>query len=351
MMKIRELGQSLSGLGALLLLVLLASACARQAALVHPRDSFTILNLSDTHLCDLDGYHPTLVEKRKHYGNGRDPLKRALTAQAKRTGADAIVVTGDVIDFYEGTTAKGELRAGQIKNFASLARRARVPLWLTLGNHDISTHAVNEAAESKTSQLHAQKARAKWIRQVDCFREGTYYYRDVLVGASSWRLYFLDDAYRLKGDPIGSLWDRAQLDWLENELNQLSGRKAILFFHIPLPVGDTNGDGVKFPAPPKGWPFPDTYENGVFKILNDHPSVVAAFVGHNHKNVVEEIPLPAGHRILQVETGAFAADPTNWRTITLTENAISVSRPGGLAVEEAVELGEASIQVLSVPSE
>ena len=342
MIQIRQLTQSLSRFSGLLLLVMLAAACARQTALVHPTPSFTILHLTDTHLCQLDRYHPTLIEKRKHYGKGHDPLKRVLTVQTRKIGADAVVVTGDVVDFYEGTTAKGDLRAGQIEYFAPLAGRAHVPLWLVLGNHDISTHAVNEKAESKTAQLRAQMARAAWIRQIRCFREGTYYYRDVQVGAASWRLYFLDNAYRLTGDPAGNLWDRPQLDWLENELNQLSGRKAILFFHIPLPVGDTNGDGVSFPPPPKGWPFPDSYEKGVFKILNEHPSVVAAFVGHNHKNIIEDIPLPSGHKITQVETGAFAAAPTNWRAITLTENAVAISKPGDLAVEKTIELRTAS---------
>jgi len=341
-MQIRQLPLPLSRFSSLLLLVLLAAACARQMALVHPTPSFTILHLSDTHLCRLDGYHPTLIEKRKHYGKGHDPLRRALTVQTRKIGVDAVVVTGDVVDFYEGTTVKRGLRAGQIEYFSPLAARVHVPLWLALGNHDISTHAAEEGAQSKTAQLRAQMARAAWIRQIGCYREGTYYYRDVRVGAASWRLYFLDNAYRLTDEPAGHLWDRPQLDWLENELNQSSGRKAILFFHIPLPVGDTNGDGVSFPPPPKGWPFPDTYKKGVFKILNDHPSVVAAIVGHNHKNIIEDIPLPAGHTITQVETGAFAAAPTNWRAITLTENAVAISKPGDRTVEKTIEPGTAS---------
>ena len=151
----------------------------------------------------------------------------------------------------------------------------------------------------------------------------------------------MDDAYRVTDDPSGCLWDRPQLDWLANDLNQSPGRRAILFFHIPLPVGDTNGDGVSFPAPPKGWPFPDTYKKGIFKILNEHPSVVVAFVGHNHKNVIEDILLPAGHKFTQVETGAFAANPANWRAITLTDHTVAISKPGDLAVEKTIELGTA----------
>ncbi|MCX8037938.1 MAG: metallophosphoesterase [Candidatus Sumerlaeia bacterium] len=307
--------------------LLLVVGCARHTALVHRDSSFTLLHLTDTHLCHLDQYHPTLIEKRKHYGNGREPLLRALTAGARKAGADAIVITGDLIDFFEGTTAKGDVRAGQVERFVRTASRARVPLWLTLGNHDISTHVIGGKGESRPNQLRAQVARAAWIRQMDCFREGTGYFRDVRVGSRLWRLYFLDASYRAADEPTGNLWDRPQLDWLANELRQSPERTAILFFHIPLPVGDTNGDGDSFPVP-KVWPLPDTYQKGIFKILNDHPSVVAAFVGHNHKNIIEDIPLPAGHSVAQVETGAFAADPKNWRTITLTENALIISKPG-----------------------
>jgi hypothetical protein len=53
---------------------------------------------------------------------------------------------------------------------------------------------------------------------MECFRDGTYYYKDITVGSSAWRLYFLDDGYYLEDDPYGNLWDAAQLYWLENEL-------------------------------------------------------------------------------------------------------------------------------------
>lgn len=327
----------------LALSVVLTAACSRTEQTAKQNDSFTILHLSDTHVCQLTGARPQLVEKRQRYEKDYESLYRVLTVLPERVGADAVAITGDMVDSWEIESAEGNLRANQVERFAAAASPVRVPLWLTLGNHDIRTHAVSQRIESRkgnpsTLQPHAEAARAAWTRWMPCFRDGTYYFKDIQVGQTPWRLYFLNDGYYLDDDPIGNLWDIAQLYWLENELDKTPDRKAILFFHIPLPANDINGDGIHFKKPPEGWPFSDTYDKGIFKILNDHPSVVAAFVGHNHDNIVEDIPLPAGHRLTQVETGAFALKTDNWRVIKLRERELSISKPGSKTIEKVVEL-------------
>jgi len=332
----------------LALSVFLMAACSRTEPTAQQKDSFRILHLSDTHVCQLAGARPQLVEKRQRYDKDFESLYRVLTVLPEQVRADAVAITGDLVDSWEIESAEGNLRTNQVDRFAAAASPVRIPLWLTLGNHDIRTHAVSQRIESRkgnpsTLQPHAEAARAAWTRWMPCFRDGTYYFKDIQVGQTPWRLYFLDDGYYLDDDPIGNLWDVAQLYWLENELDKTPDRKAILFFHIPLPMDDTNGDGIRFRKPPEGWPFADSYQKGIFKILNEHPSVVAAFVGHNHENIIEDFALPAGHRLTQVETGAFALKTDNWRVIELRERELSISKPGSTDAEKVLEFSGSGI--------
>jgi 3',5'-cyclic AMP phosphodiesterase CpdA len=335
-------------LKALLLWVLPVSAWAVAQPAVAQGSRFTVIHLSDTHVCQLEGVHPKLAQSRQRYGAGFEPLRLALTTLPPRVGADAVAITGDLVDSWEIESPAGDLRADQIDRFVLAAADTPVPVWLTLGNHDIRTHAVSQRIVSRqgnpgTLQPHAEAARAAWIRRAESFRGGTYYFRDIQVGATPWRLYFLNNGYYPDDDLVGDFWDLAQLHWLEFELDKTPGRKSILFFHVPLHVHDTNGDGVRFKEPPAGWPFPDTHERGLLRILNQHPSVVAAFVGHGHKNIIEDIPLPAGHVVTQVETGAFALNRENWRVIEVSERRISISKPGNTGTERTVELAEAGV--------
>lgn len=331
--------------GFLLAWALSASAPALAQPTAAQGSRFAILHLSDTHICQLEGVHPKLAQGRQRYGSGFEPLRLALTALPPRVGAGAVAITGDLVDSWEIESPAGDLRTDQIDRFVLATANTPVPLWLTLGNHDIRTHAVSQRIESRpgnpgTLQPHAEAARAAWIRRAESFRAGTYYFRDLQVGAAPWRLYFLNNGYYSDDDQIGDFWDMAQLQWLEFELDKTPGRKAILFFHVPLPVHDTNGDGVRFKEPPAGWPGPDTYERGLLKILNQHPAVVAAFVGHGHNNIIEDIPLPAGHSVTQVETGAFALNRDNWRVIEIFEQRIAISQPGDMVTERTIEVAK-----------
>jgi 3',5'-cyclic AMP phosphodiesterase CpdA len=236
-----------------------------------------------------------------------------------------VVITGDLLDFYEAPAEKGAMRAGEVEAFAQLVRSSAVPLWLVAGNHDLSSYWF-QGTEFMSGRHNAQQARATWIRNVRGFENGTWYSLIRRVGKTTYRLLFLDNAYG--ADVPGDLADQAQLSWLNWQLAQGKGDTNLIFMHIPLTVGDTNGDGVRFSAPPPGWPFPDTYQRGLMKILNENPSVVALFVGHQHRNVIEDMPFPAGHRITQIQTGNLQVDSGNWRVVSLTEKEMSVSAPG-----------------------
>lgn len=301
-------------------------------------DKLTIVHISDTHICDLTGYEPYFQERREHYGNGQEPLKRFLETIPSQQNADAVVLTGDIIDFFEARAISGQMLDGQIEQFASLYELSPVPFFMALGNHDIASYWVQDDSKIEYTQVYSQRARAAWSRNISCFKNGTYYAKRFKIGEQLYRFIFLDDGYYLKDDVMGNLWDKQQLDWLDNQLSDGKDEVAVLFTHIPIPVGDTNGDGIAFPTPPEGWPAEETYESGIMKILNTHSSIVAIFVGHNHMNVIEEIPFPSGHKITQVETGAFGRDPNNWRVIKIAENNISVSDAGGSNIGRIINI-------------
>ncbi len=286
----------------------------------------TFIHVSDTHLCKLDGLDRRFIEKRKQYGQGYGVWKRFLETVPRKVKADAVAITGDLIDFYEAQTGNGTMRAEEIRSFAKLVRSSSLPLWLALGNHDLGSYWF-EGDDYLNGRHNTQKARAAWIRNVPCFENGTWYSLIRRIGAANYRMIFLENGYREDGIP-GDLVDQTQLAWLQWQLAQGKEDTNIILMHIPLPVGDTNGDGIRFSPPPGGWPFPDTYQRGLMRVLNENPSVVALLVGHQHRNVIEDIPFPAGHRITQIQTGNLQVDPKNWRVVRLTENEVSVSSPG-----------------------
>ena len=285
----------------------------------------TFVHISDIHVCNLAGLDSRFVERRKHFGNGPETLRRFLESVPAEAQADAVVITGDLLDFYEAPAGDGVTRAGEVESFAQLVRASPIPLWLVTGNHDLSSYWF-QGAEFLSGQHNAQQARAAWIRNVRGFENGTWYSLIRRVGKTTYRLIFLDNSYG--ADVPGDLSDRAQLAWLNWQLAHGKGDTNLIFMHIPLTVGDTNGDGIRFNVPPSGWPFPDTYQRGLMKILNENPSVAALFVGHQHRNVIEDMPFPAGHRITQIQTGNLQVDSGNWRVVRLTEDEIGVSAPG-----------------------
>lgn len=288
--------------------------------------ALTLVHISDTHVCNLAGLDSRFIEKRQHFGKGREVLTLFLESVPGKTGADAVVITGDLTDFYEAQASDGTMRSGQIEAFAELVGSSPVPVWLTPGNHDEASYWF-DGTQYLNGQHNAQKARAAWTRNLPCFKHGTWYSIIRRVGKATYRLIFLDNAFQQDGVP-GDLLDRTQAAWLEWQLRQGRDDTNMIFMHVPLPVADTDGDGVRFNEPPAGWPFPDTYQRGLMKILNENPSVVAIFVGHQHSNVIENIPFPAGHRITQIQTGNLQVDANSWRVVRLTEDEVSVSAPG-----------------------
>jgi len=310
----------------------LTSAVFAQSTL----DTLSFLHISDTHICNLDGYDSSFVNDRQKYGNGFKPIENFLKTVPDKLGVDAIVLTGDMLDFYEAETTNDKLETGQVEYFLPLVEMSKVPMFLILGNHDISSYWVDENQSKIKSQFNTMNARAKWIRGLPLFKDGTYYTRDYRVGGTSYLFVFLDIGFKTD-DAIRGYWDEPQLVWLRVQLKNVVNKKIVLFYHLPLPVKDTNQDGIHFKMPPDGWPFADTYDKGILKILNEYPNIIATIVGHGHINVIEDMHFPAGHTITQVQTGALGKDLNNWRLIQFMERKISVTVPGVETIEKNIE--------------
>jgi len=294
-------------------------------------DTLAVLHISDIHICNLTGYHPDFVKGRQHYGEGVPSFREFLDTVPRSMGADAVVITGDLVDFYEAETEKGPTLGTQIEQLGPMLTHGPVPLFLTLGNHDLGSYWIEKNDRSiKSFQYHAHESRAAWIRNLPCFQEGTYYARQFIVGKTTYRFLFLDNGYSLKND---FLLDPSQLDWLYHQLQTAADDPVILFMHKYLPVPDLNGDGKVFTEKSTFMINTETCSRGFLNALNGNKNVRALFVGHGHESVSELLSFPAGHQILQTETAAFAKDRHNWRLLQFTENEIIVHSTGERKIE------------------
>ncbi len=292
------------------------------------RDTLSFIHISDPHFCNLNGYHPFFIEKRQHYGEVVEPLQHFFKTIPKKYNSEFVVITGDNIDFYEAETADGDMLDTQIEQYISHISVSDVPVYLTLGNHDLASYWVNSDSTYASHQFNAGRSRAAWIRNADCFRNGTYYSRTFQVNETTYRLIFLDNGYYNPDRVPGSspfIMDPFQLLWLDNELRQSDTDIEILFTHIPLSGGRPSGDTINanFQAELSGKVFTD-----LFEVLRKNSSVKLILTGHGHNDVIHYYNISDGYILPQIMTPAFGRDPENRRVVKLTEESISVSFPG-----------------------
>lgn len=294
---------------------------------------FNALLLTDTHICNLDGYKPVLKMKRNHYAHGVAPLRQFLQTKPKQLDADVVILTGDMLDFYEAENEKGTIQATQIEQFyARIYKISPVPFWLTIGNHDIATYWYegDTPDDRRSFTLNADKARAAWIRNIACFQEGTYYTQKATAGETEYTLIFLDNHFAYRK---GLYLDDLQVDWLDHKVEQAGDQPVIIFMHYYLHVGDYNSDGMSFEDENPIAIDEKSCSKGLLNVLNHHPNIRALFVGHGHENLYETIPMLNGHEIVQIQTAAFGRDENNWRFLQFHQDHISVSVAGNGAKE------------------
>lgn len=293
--------------------------------IVAQQDTVRLLQITDTHLMfNLDLYEKNVVDHReitRGYKNVHEHFKQFILSTPKETNSDLIVITGDIIDFHDAKSIIGTTLPYQIEGFASLINNFQpCPLLFTLGNHDIFSYnwGNNKVIPNQDSSV---KARATWIRNIQCFSEGTYYSKVVQAGKTTYRLIFLDDSYnQYEDNKLNPHLGYEQAKWLQNELNTSIDDVEIIFMHIPL-LDQIEG-------------------NQLIEIIKKFPSCKMIISGHRHRNKITPIELSKKHILYQIETDALAKSPSNWRLIQLIENKVSISKTGDKKNELEIEILE-----------
>jgi len=283
-------------------------------------DTLSFLHITDTHIIfNIDFYHPGIADGRIHYSRGIEPLKFFLFTSSEKMNCDFITITGDMIDFFEAEISDEKMLDFQVEQFSRLIDGSFVPVFATLGNHDIAAYSWTDGERGSTQDI-AERAKAGWIRNVRCFKNGTYYSRVYEVGDKIYRLIFLDDGFNNfqpeENVEVPFIY-KPQIHWLEAQLQQSADDIEIIFMHIPI-----------VPANSSEEPSCELYS-----VLAKYPSCRMVLAGHNHKNAIRDFYSPQNNRITQVQTDAFGRSADNWRMIHLTENNIMVSFPGKMDSE------------------
>lgn len=285
-------------------------------------DTLSFLHISDIHLIfELEKIQNDLAANRKVFANGQEQFNHFFQNVPQQTNADFVVLTGDLIDFYEGETKNNKMFGTQIEQFAQMLNTCNIPVYATLGNHDIVSYSWDTARV--TSQSKASTARNVWQKNVECFRNGTYYSQVYNVGHTNYRLIYLDNSKnRFRKTKVGKVpfVDKAQLRWLKKQLDESSDDIEIVLMHIPF-----------FQQKP------DEKVNKLYSLIRSCPSVKMVLAGHNHKNRILNFNIEGGP-FFQVQTAGLTGDSQAWRLIRLTEKNILVSVPGQVENELVIQL-------------
>ncbi|MCK3684726.1 metallophosphoesterase [Maribellus sp. YY47] len=290
-------------------------------------DTLSVLHITDLHLLLKDNeYMPEIKQNRENKGylKAVGNLNEFLKTVPKQTESDLVVATGDLIDFYNAEGTDGNMQPDHVKLFSRFIKSYKKPLLLTLGNHDMFSYRWQND-KMKVDQLDAGEARAAWIKDTPCFKDGTYYSKIYEVDGTSYRFIFLDNSfYWYEPKPKNEIpyMSKAQLYWLKNELEESDDDVEIVFMHIPL-TEEAAEEGA---------------ENGIYEVLARHPSCKLILSGHKHQNTYREYPAAGDNKLIQVETGALVRNVENWRLIRFTKDNILVSSPGVTRTELVVPL-------------
>lgn len=289
-------------------------------------DTLSFLHITDMHtMFNLENYHPGIVhhrEKIRNYEKANLHLQTFMQTVPDQTGSSMVMATGDMTDFFQAETVSGNNMGYQVEQFAAFLDSFRIPVYMTLGNHEIFSYSWDNE-KLIPDQFSAGRSRAAWIRNFECFRHGTYYSRILKTGKTIYRLIFLDDGfYRFEPEEnmVNPYIDKSQLHWLKTELNERDDDTEIILMHIPFTQATVEAGS----------------SHELFTTLLQHPSVKLILAGHHHRNLVQSFVRNDGQEMIQAETDALVETPENWRLIRLTEKNILVSAPGTKVSERII---------------
>lgn len=296
-------------------------------------DTLKFVHLTDIHLIlNPISYDSNFIQRRFNYfWHDTKPFIKFLNTNSVIKQSDFLVITGDMIDFYEAESTEGGLMGNQIELFQKLINsETNSIVYLTLGNHDITSYP-----KGRYHQNHANEARSTWIKNLPIFNHGTYYSKIYKVGNTVYRLIFLDNAYfsvKTQEEQADFIIDRPQLDWLKAQLNESPDDKEIIFMHMPLPVPYNQNEDRTNP-----YLIYDDYVNRTntqdfLNVLKDanNASIQIIVAGHEHNNDLFDFNFSEDFSFKQLKTGAFGNSIDNWRLFQLTESDIIISIPDSL---------------------
>lgn len=318
----------------LVLLIIPTSAFPKERS-----DTLKFVQLTDPHLIfNPMSYDSSFVQKRLERSFlDAQPFVKFLNIHPVVKKSEFVVVTGDMIDFYEAESTEGGLMGNQIELFQRIMNSEINSLvYLILGNHDIASYP-----KGSHHQNRANVARLTWAKNSPVFIQGTYYCKKYKVGSTVYRLIFLDNAYssvRTHREQVAFIIDRPQLDWLKAQLNELPDDKEIIFMHMPLPAPDSQNEKKD-----NSFLSYDDYVNRTnteefLDVLKetDNASVQLIVSGHIHRNDLYDFNFSEEFNFKHVITGAFRDNVDNWRLFQLTESDIMVSIPD--SVDQSIKI-------------
>lgn len=278
---------------------LLLLPCAALAA-AGPQVDF--VHMSDTHVAEYRKISPAFAPALGAKNGSAEHLERAL----EHLGSpDFVLITGDLVDGYSYEAPGGGPVSGHIELFGRLISRSPVPVFPTLGNHDLSQYRPG-GDKPVTDQSIAGAARAAWRKAVPQFQRGVYYSFRKEAGNTGYLFLVLDDGEARGRD---AAYAAKQLEWVKREIEAHPGDTVILAMHIPLPMAPI-ADGLK-------------------AIIAGAPNVALVIAGHRHQDALEQIDV-GPRKIAQVLTAALFLSAENCRRFRLKEDGIEVSETGRL---------------------
>ena len=241
------------------------------------KDSFTILQLTDFHLGEMDNleYHEKFMD---------------LTIDEAQ--ADMIVVTGDLFTFASKWTA--------INLFKYLDSK-KIPWTVTFGNHDEQCYF---SIDWLTDTLNNWGSYCKFIDYQDDDVHGNANFAiNVMDGENIFEQLIIMDSNRYDFATFGyDCFKQDQIDWYASlvdyttQKNGGSPVESLMFYHIPLPeidaayekgtkiiVKDEKGEDVEMGSKGEKTCPPDS-DPGFFKVIKEKNSTKAMFFGHDHDN-------------------------------------------------------------------
>jgi hypothetical protein len=262
------------------------------------------VHISDAHLADLADARPELAKMRAHPNAGGAALRAVLARVATPTSPAFVLLTGDIVDAWCFDGPSGSPVYGQIRLFKSIQEASKVPLFLSLGNHDIECYRYNPEKKALIGdQSVAPEARRDWSRTFQCIRRGTYYEFHKKVGRVTYRFLVLDNGDAGKN----ARYTEAQLKWFRKQLAAGGRDPIILVMHVPFLDRD--------------------FFTQLKAAIAGNPRVVLALTGHRHTDEIEDIDV-GDRKLVQVITPGLRAGDDKWRMIRLFEDRIQVHAAG-----------------------